>query len=105
MSFKLEIETKFTKEEMDEINKEVQLRVDAFIKKEKENCRGELMEMVDAKVDTILMFDTKNLLMNDGSLIDDTPPRPSPPDKPDLLEPKDDTPLRPLIDNKEEVFK
>ena len=103
LSFKVDIETKFTDEEMKEINNEVQKRVAAFVQNEKKDCNQELMKMVAARVDTILMFDYKKLLGQD-SLLNNTPPRPTPPTKPELLTPNDDTPLQPLIEDEESVF-
>lgn len=102
--FKLDIETVFSKEEMEDINKEVALRVAAFIAIEKKICREELMEMVDVRVDTVLMFDIRELLEGYEDMEDDTPIRPEPPEKPEILKPKDDTPLQPLIEDKEELF-
>lgn len=102
LSFKVDIETKFTDEEMKEINNEVQKRVEAFIQKEKKDCNEELMKMVNVRVDTILMFDYKELIGQDS--LDDTPPRPTPPTKPEILTPNDDTPLQPLIEDEEKIF-
>jgi len=103
-SFKLDIETVFTEEEMVDINKEIEDRVAAFIANEKKICQQELMEMVDVKVDTILMFDIKELLKGDSDIEDNTPPRPEPPEKPEILKPQDDTPLQPLIEDERELF-
>ncbi|MGK0388188.1 MAG: hypothetical protein ACI94Y_000916 [Maribacter sp.] len=103
-SFKLDIETSFTDEEMQEIYNETDDIVTAFTKKEMNKCRRELMEMVDAEVDTMLMFHSRDLLRERGILVNDSPPRPVPPSKPELLIPNDDTPLQPLIENEEKVF-
>lgn len=103
-SFKIDIETKFTEEEMQEIHQEADAIVRAFTKKEIDKCRKELMETVDARVDTILMFDVRELLREKGALVNDAPPRPEPPSKPELLTPNDDTPLQPLIENEEKTF-
>lgn len=104
-SFKRDIETVFTEEEMVDIHKEIDLRVTAFIANEKRICREELIEMVDTEVDTILMFNAPELVREDEELKDNTPLRPEPPQKPELVKPTDDTPLKPLIEDKEEVFK
>ncbi len=103
-SFNVNLETEFSQEEMIEIRKEVDTRVKAFLAKKRKDCDRELMELVDLKVDTILMFDFKELLMDGDSLNDDTPPRPSPPSKPELLVPNDSTPLQPLIENEDTLF-
>lgn len=103
-SFEIDIETEFTEEEMLEIHQEVEERVKAFTARERRNCREELMEAVEAKVDSILMYDIKELLSEDNEIQDNTPERPLPPEKPELLEPKDNTPLQPLIKNESEVF-
>ena len=103
-SFKLDIETEFTAAEMLEIEQEADTIVKAFTKKEIEECRRELMETVVAEVDTMLMFHSRDLLRERGVLVNDAPARPTPPSKPALLKPNDNTPLQPLIKNEEETF-
>lgn len=103
-SFKLDVETKFTEEEMQEIYKEADTVVEAFVRKEKAKCRAELMEAVDARVDTMLMFNVRDYLREKGALVNDAPPRPEPPNKPEVLTPDDSTPLQPLIEDEEQVF-
>jgi hypothetical protein len=103
-SFKLDIETTFTEEEMQEINEAADDIIAAFTKKERDKCRRELIETVVAEVDTMLMFNSRELLRERGILVNDAPPRPSPPSKPELLIPNDNTPLQPLIENEAAVF-
>ena len=50
------------------------------------------------------MFDVRELLREKGALVNDAPPRPEPPSKPELLTPNDDTPLQPLIENEAQEF-
>lgn len=102
--FKIDIETEFSDDEMKEIQQEVEARVKAFVKKEKEDCRKELIELADTKADSILMYDFKKLVKND-SLVEDIPARPLPPSKPEILVPNDNTPLQPLIEDEEQIFK
>jgi len=102
-SFKLNIETEFSPEEMQEINQEVEERVAAFAAKETSKCRKKLLEEANAAVDTLLMFNAPELLGTD-TLASPLPPKPNRPKKPEILTPVDDSPLQPLINNEDTIF-
>ncbi len=100
-SFQFIDEPRFSVEEMKEINQEVSLRIEAFVNKEKKKCEEELMDLVDSKVDSILMFDAQRLLFGEDTFKIKT--KPIKPKFPDLIQPEDDTPLAPLIKDNETI--
>ncbi len=101
-SFKLEDKPTFSKEEMKNIQIEIEERINAFTKKQQADCWNALMEKVDAKVDTILMFEIEQLLIGDDSLY--IPQKPDRPQKPQIMDPIDSLPLAPLIENEKDIF-
>ncbi len=104
MGFQLEDKPGFSKEEKIAIEEEINLRIATFVRKEKKECREELMEKVDDKVDSILMFDfdAQKLLFGDDTTI--IKPKPTKPQIPELIQPNDDTPLEPLIKDEKSII-
>lgn len=88
----------FSQEELNTMQEEVKKRTQAFIVLQKQKCEKELMKKVELKVDSILMYNFKDLIQKDGEVPQAAPPKPLPPTKPKPIEPQDDSPLAPLLD-------
>ena len=95
-SFKFDMDESPFSPDDPEVQVDVQERIKAFKRKKRKECQIELMEEVDAKVDTILMFNKNDYLIQDNII--PIPDKPGRPEQPEMIEPKDSTPLQPLID-------
>ncbi len=102
LGFKSDDKADFSKEEMELINHEIEKRLAEFTAKKKKECKEKLLEMVDNKVDSILMYDDLNLLL--GADTSAVKAKPSKPLRPEVLKPNDDTPLEPLIKNEDDIL-
>ncbi len=92
---KIETQYQFSEEEIAQIHEEVEKNILLFIQKKEKECQKALMEKVENKVDTILMFQAHELMSDlDSSSVWNKPERP---ERPDLLNPIDTSPLAPLV--------
>ncbi len=101
-SYQIGNEPEFTEEDMLFIQEEIEKRILAFKQKKNKECQEELIERVDAKVDSLLMYNAQELLFGDDTV--SIKPKPNKPSFPEVIRPDNDAPLAPLIGDEDSLL-